>query len=248
MRFGSMEFRPGWWPTLITLVVFGILLSLGFWQLDRAAQKRALMAQYHAGSQSALLKLDAQLRSVKGLDYQPAEAVGHYDGARQFLLDNRTHNGQVGYEVLTPLKLAGAAVGVLVNRGWIPLGGSRDRLPDVAVDHAPRTVRGRLRDVSHKGFSLGEETPRRGWPYRVLRVDIAHLSAQLGYRLLPLELLLDPDQPDGYVRDWHPLRQTFGPERNVGYAVQWFALATTLLVIYLAVNLKKQEKHDDSSP
>ncbi len=248
MRFGSVEFRPAWRPTLITLVVFGILLSLGFWQLDRAAQKRALLTEYQAGSHHALLRLDANLRSVQGLEYQPAGASGRYDGAHQFLLDNRTHDGQVGYEVLTPLKLAGAAVGVLVNRGWIPLGGSRDRLPEVTVDGAPREVRGRIRGVSTKGFRLGEETPRRGWPYRVLRVDLAHLSAQLGYRLLPMVLLLDPDQPDGYVRQWHPLRQTFGPERNVGYAVQWFALAATLVVIYLAVNLKKQEEHDDSSP
>jgi len=237
MRFGSVEFRPGLWPTLITLVLFGILMSLGFWQLDRAGQKRALVAEYRSGTTGALLKIDARLGSVAGLQFQPASVTGHYDSAHQFLLDNRTHNGMVGYEVLTPLMLD-PGVGVLVNRGWIPLGGSREQLPAVPVDSGPRTVVGRIRDVSKKGFTLGSEQPRTGWPYRILRTDIERLAPELGYRLLPLELLLDPAQPDGYVREWHPL-MTFGPERNVGYAVQWFALATTLMVIYLAVNLKK---------
>jgi surfeit locus 1 family protein len=142
-----------------------------------------------------------------------------------------------GYEVLTPLKLTGAAVGVLVNRGWVPLVGSRENLPAVAVGGEERSVIGRIRDIPEKGFSLGPEQARTGWPYRILHVDISRLEGELGYPLLPLVLLLDPAQPDGYARDWQPL--TFGPERNVGYAVQWFSLATTLLIIYVAVNLKK---------
>lgn len=237
MRFGNVQFRPGLWPSLITLVVFGILLSLGFWQLDRAGQKRALLAEYRAGESTAQVKIDASLNDISGLQYQPAMADGRYDQAHQFLLDNRIHNGMVGYDVLTPLKLD-KDVGVLVNRGWVPLGSSRERLPPVEVDGRRRTVTGRIRDVAQKGFSLGVEQPRSGWPYRILQVDVPRLAKELGYRLLPLELLLDPSQPDGYVREWHPVT-TFGPERNVGYAVQWFALAATLMVTYLAVNLKK---------
>jgi len=238
MRFGSLEFAPGRWPTVITLVVFGLLLSLGFWQLDRAAEKRALLAQYHAGTGAAPLRLDATLHSVEGLQYQLASATGSYDAAHQFLLDNRTHNGVAGYQVLTPLRLNRGAAAVLVNRGWVPLGASRDVLPPTPVDDTERTVTGRIKQPSLKGFTLGEEQPRRGWPYRIQRTDIDRLANELGYPLLPLELLLDPDQPDGYVREWHPL--TFGPERNVGYAVQWFSMAAVLAIIYLAVNLQKK--------
>jgi len=238
MRFGSLEFAPGRWPTVITLVVFGLLLSLGFWQLDRAAEKRALLAQYRAGAGAAPLRLDARLHSVEGLQYQLASATGSYDAAHQFLLDNRTHDGVAGYQVLTPLRLKRGAAAVLVNRGWVPLGASRDVLPPTPVDDTERTVTGRIKQPSLKGFTLGEEQPRRGWPYRIQRTDIDRLANELGYPLLPLELLLDPDQPDGYVREWHPL--TFGPERNVGYAVQWFSMAAVLVIIYLAVNLQKK--------
>jgi surfeit locus 1 family protein len=238
MRLGSLEFSPGRWPTAITIVLFGILLSLGFWQLDRAGQKRVLLAEYNAGVRATVLRLDAGLSSVTGLQYQFASATGHFDAEHQFLLDNRTHEGVAGYEVLTPLILTDAAVGVLVNRGWIPLGVSRQALPQIPVGRGERTVTGRLKEPTLKGFTLGDEEIRRGWPYRVQRVDINRLAGELGYPLLPLELLLDPGQPDGYVRDWHPL-MTFGPERNVGYAVQWFGLAAALIIIYLAVNLRK---------
>ena len=63
------------------------------------------------------------------------------------------------------------------------------------------------------------------------------LGDELGYQLMPVMLLLEPEEPDGFVREWHPL--TFGPERNVGYAVQWFGLALALAIIYLAVNLHR---------
>jgi surfeit locus 1 family protein len=237
MRFGSLEFSPGRWATAITLVLFMVLMSLGFWQLDRARQKRVLVDEYNVGASGTVLRLDAGVRSIEGLQYQFADATGRFDVEHQFLLDNRTHDGVAGYEVLTPLILKNAAVGVLVNRGWIPLGNSRQELPPIPVGGGERTVTGRIKQPSPKGFTLGEEEIRRGWPYRVQRVDIDRLASELGYPLLPLELLLGSNQPDGYVREWHPF-MAFGPERNVGYAVQWFGLAAALIIIYLAVNLR----------
>jgi surfeit locus 1 family protein len=238
MRFGSMEFSPGRWPTIAAVLVCGLLVSLGFWQLDRAAQKRAVLTAYNTGPSETLLRLDAGIDSVAGLEYRFASAAGHFDASHQFLLDNRTYNGAVGYQVLTPLILKGSSAAVLVNRGWIPLGSSREHLPQIPVGIDPRTVTGRIKVPSLKGFSLGEEEIRRGWPYRIQRVNLDKLANELGYPLLPLVLLLDAHQPDGYVREWHPM-QRFGPERNVGYAVQWFGMALTLVIIYLTVNLRK---------
>ena len=191
MYIGSLEFSPGRWTTLITLIVFGILLSLGFWQLDRAEQKRALLRDFRAASGTTLLQLDENLKSVAGLEYQFASVTGHYDDAHQFLLDNRTHDGMAGYQVLTPLKLRGAEAAVLINRGWVPLGPSRQVLPAVSVGAGERTVVGRIKRPSMKGFRLGEEETRRQWPYRIQRVDIDRLADELGYPLLPLVLLLE---------------------------------------------------------
>ena len=237
MRFGKLDFNPGLWPSVATLIVFGILISLGFWQLDRAQQKRDLLAGYEGDTRDTVVQLEPDLRSVTDLNYQFATALGYYDAEHQFLLDNRTHQGRAGYHVLTPLKLRQSSVAVLVNRGWIPMGASRAELPDTGVSTQRRSVEGRLKQPSVGGLVLGKEQPRQRWPYRIQRVDIERLSAELGYPLLPVILLLDGEQRDGYVRDWNPLQS--GPERNVGYAVQWFGLAAALLIIYLVVNTRK---------
>jgi surfeit locus 1 family protein len=237
MRMGSLEFRPGRWPSLITLILFGILMSLGFWQLDRAAQKRTLLAAYDGGGDDTVVQIDAHSGALAGMQYRFASANGRYDPAHQFLLDNRTHQGVAGYQVLSVLRLADGEKGLLVNRGWIPLGASREHLPELPLNDDWRQVVGRIKHPSSAGFRLGEEQPRNRWPYRIQFLDLERLAGELGYPLLPLVLLLNPDQTDGFVREWNPL--TFGPERNVGYAVQWFGLAAALLVIYIFVNLKQ---------
>ena len=240
MRIGSIEFSPGSWPTAVTLVLLGILVSLGFWQLDRAEQKKVLLAQYGSEQKQTILQLEAGLKSAVGLEYKDAVVVGHYDSDHQFLLDNRTHAGQAGYQVLTPFLIRDSGVAVLVNRGWMPLGQSRDRLPDVTVHEDRQRISGRLKIPLQKVFMLGEEGPRQRWPWRIQKIQLESQSAELGRPLLPVVLLLDAGQPDGYVRQWRPL-VGFGPERNVGYAVQWFGLAAALLIIYLAVNTRRTD-------
>jgi surfeit locus 1 family protein len=237
MRFGRLNFTPGLWPSLVTLVLLGVLLSLGFWQLHRAEQKRVLLASYERDTKATVFQLEPNLRSVSDLDYHFASAVGYYDAKHQFLLDNRTYLGRAGYHVLTPFKLRESSVAVLVNRGWIPIGASRDEVPDLRVSTQRRSIEGRIKQPSAGGLMLGEEQPRERWPYRIQRVDMQRLSTELAYPLLPVILLLDGEQQDGYVRDWNPL--TSGPERNVGYAVQWFGLAAVLLIIYLVVNTRR---------
>lgn len=236
VRLGIIEFRPTLVPSLVTLVFLVLLISLGFWQLDRARQKQAILDNYQAGNDEAAIRIDAGSMSLQGIAYQHAVAQGHFDTRQQFLLDNRTHDGVAGYYVITPFLLS-RNTAILVNRGWVPLGVSRDRLPDIRLQASGRTISGKLKPIPKKVFMLGKEQPRQSWPYRVLHINIDSFSEQLGYRLSPYVLLLDPAAPGGYVRDWKPMK--FGPERNVGYAVQWFSLAAALLLIYFFVNTRK---------
>lgn len=240
MRAGRLEFSPGRWPTLITIVFLGILVSLGFWQLDRAGQKRVLLDQYQGDGSSTRVQLDPGMTAAGNLQYQYTAASGYYDARRQFLLDNRIYDGRVGYHVLTPFILDDSSgTAVLVNRGWIPMQGGREQLPDLPLDPGRRDLVGRIR-IPSETFTLGEEEVRIGWPYRIQQIDTHQLAGELGYRLLPFVVLLDEAEKDGFVRDWRPL--TFGPERNVGYAVQWFGLALALLILYLAANIRTTSK------
>mgnify|MGYP003429174546 CR=1 FL=1 len=48
MPLPKYRFRPRLLPTLATLALLPLMLWLGFWQLDRAQQKRALQMDYDA--------------------------------------------------------------------------------------------------------------------------------------------------------------------------------------------------------
>ena len=214
----------------LSALTLALLLGLGFWQLDRAEQKRRLLADYASRAGTEPVRLSGGVVLDASLRYQPAEASGRYDGAHQFLLDNKVYRGRAGYQVLTPLRLAGCDCAVLVNRGWVAQGRTRQDLPAIEVAAGERRVRGILYFPPDEVFVLGEGEDRApGWPKVLQRIRLDLQAGQLGYALLPAILLLDPDAPDGYVRDWRPV--VFGPERHVGYAVQWFSLAAALVIL-----------------
>ena len=237
------RFRPTLWPTLATLVVFPVLLGLGWWQLERADFKQALEARVEAEGARAPVLLGAGLREQavppEAWNHRRVRALGHYL-PRHFLLDNRTRRGVAGFHVLTPFAFDEAQrLGVMVNRGWIPLGSDRSHLPAITTPAETLEVRGRSR-VPGKAFLLGEAGYRGEiWPRVVQSVELDEMEEALGIDLLPFVVELNSADSHGFERAW----QTYGglsPERHRGYAFQWFALAATLLVIYVAVNFRRQ--------
>jgi surfeit locus 1 family protein len=236
MTAARRRFRPGVPATLFTAFFLPLLLALGAWQLNRAAEKQALFDDFAAGG--AAVALEASSPGLDGLRrYAAVQAAGCYLGARQFLLDNWVENSQAGYRVLTPLLLADG-VGVLVDRGWIPRDFSTDVAPAIEVGTGPRTVTGKLDRLPRPGIEL-TTTLASGWPKVVQFPSRDELSTALGLQLVPGLVLLDADQPDGFRRNWRP--SDFGPERHIGYAVQWFALAVTLVILYLVWSYRKPD-------
>ena len=239
-RSGPRKFRPGWPATLAVLLLLPVLLSLGFWQLNRAWQKAELQAAFAEQSRQAPVSLDHLNPADSSHYYRQVTATGRYDDSRQLLLDNQLREGRPGYQVLTPLRLADGEA-ILVNRGWVPLGESRQVLPDIAVTAEPVTVNGRIAQPANPGIRLGEPGGAdRNWPRVIQYVDYSPLSTILGYPLKPAIILLDPQADQGYWRDWQPNFGGFGPERHQGYAVQWFALSAALVILYIAASIRRE--------
>lgn len=234
------SFRPGLAPTLAVAVLFPLLLGLGFWQLDRAAQKREIAVDFAAGERIAASPTAAAFATLPR--YQRVSLRGRFDGTRQFLLDNMTDGGAAGYQVLTPFRPEGWDRWVMVNRGWLRKDFTDPRPPDIGVDGELREIRGRVSPLPRPGLELEEAEPAdSNWPRVVQFPRMASLSGTLGQSFAARSLLLDADAADGFLRRWEPV--SMGPEQHIGYAVQWFALAATLLVIYFVVNWKRIE-HD----
>lgn len=231
------RFRPPWWATLGTALVGGLFLAAGSWQLGRAAEKEALLREFAAGATLQPMPPPPAGAELDALRYRPIRAAGRYDAAHQVLLDARVREGRAGYEVLTPLVTDAGAI--LVNRGWIPAGPDRERLPEISVDDEARTVEGLLDRLPRPALMLDAAPPGPGeaWPRRLLYPQAPQLAAALGYPLADYQLLLLPEAPDGFLRQWRPA--FMAPRQHLGYAVQWFALAATLVVIYALLSFRK---------
>jgi surfeit locus 1 family protein len=238
LRIGSRIFAPTLWLTLVTLLVLTLLLCLGRWQLRRAAEKQSLYDAFAAGGGATMTVNGAKAPAAR---YQHLEARGHYDPGRQVLIDNMVSaEGRAGYYVITPFALDGGGW-LLVNRGWVPLGASRQHRPDVAVDSVERMIQGRADHLPVAGIHLG--TPAKlGPPFPAVADfpslgDLSSLLQITTWSPATEVLLLDKGEADGYLRSWSA--PGIPPMRHLAYAAQWFGLALTLAVIYVVTNLRR---------
>ena len=247
-EIGNRRLVAGGWMTLLALTGVLLFAQLGRWQWHRAAEKRLIAAAFTASTAAAATDLGT--RSTADLArYARVRASGRYESAHQFLLDNMSHSGQTGYEVLTPLRLDDGRV-LLVNRGWVPWPNHRrDQLPDVTLATAGHlTIGGRLDDLPVTGLSAGRAAPSEDahWPKRTSFPTAPQLGAALregtmpAQKVEPRQLLLDASEPQGFARDWRSASAGFGPERHLSYAVQWWGLGALTLFLYLFMNLERR--------
>jgi surfeit locus 1 family protein len=235
---------PSLLPTVGALALAALFVALGRWQWHKGELRQAEWDNFSRGTEK-ILPLDASgVNEVPR--FQRISVVGRFDAAHQFLLDNRTYEGRAGYEVLTPFERPDGRV-LLVDRGWVPFSGLRDRLPGVAIKaHDVVTVSGRTDNLPSAGLPSGRAAPdsRGSWPKVTSYPTMQELAQALGHPLEPRIVLLDPQAPDGYVRDWHP--PGMSPARHWSYAIQWWSFAALALVLWGVLSVAKPEQvaHD----
>lgn len=243
----SWSFRPSAWSVAATAAGCALTAWLGVWQIDRGQQKQALEQQYAAAAKQPPVALTAASAPPAGLAAVAADAQGRYDAGRQLLLDDQVQDGVPGYYVWTPLRLDGGGL-LIVNRGWLPQGPSRRSPPPLPAPDGELSVRGLWRSLPVPGLRLGagcvpgqaSAQAQTQWPQISLYPNAADLACYYGEPVLAGELLLAPEAPDGFARQWRINDVGFPPTRHYGYAVQWFALCLTLLVLFLKFNLKRK--------
>lgn len=239
----SISFRPPLWAVLGTVAGCGLMSAAGFWQLSRAAQKTRLLAQYDAAAHAPAVPLEAG-SAPAGAMPRAARAQGEYLADRQLLLDGQAHGETGGYDVWTPLRLEDGTL-VIVDRGWIPAGHTRNQNPAIAAPEGMRAINGLWRRLPQPALHLGTgncadaHREPTSWPKIVEYPDVKDLRCLYGANLLDGELLLAPDAGGGFVRDWRAGAAEFLPSRHYAYAGQWFAFAATLLGLFIKLNLKR---------
>ena len=237
-QIGQRVFKPTLIPTLVTLILLPVLIRLGFWQLERAEEKRLVLQQFELSQKQPAVDITSVPEPEHLLQYQKVTMTGKFDVKHQFLLDNKVYRGKAGYHVITPLFLSGSDKVILLNRGWLPQGKNRQDLPDILTSEETIKVFGQVKLNPGAGFNLGGDIEvSTSWPRVVQSENPAVLINYLGYPVLPMIVLQDPNSKAGFARDWYIKKIV--PEKSTSYAVQWFALSLALVIIYLVVNFRK---------
>lgn len=227
------------WAIMLAAVGVAFFCRLGVWQLGRAAEKVHMTTRYELRLNEAPVPLTALLSGSPVAEIEDRRVIldGRWDNARTVFLENQMRGPTAGFHVYTVIFLKADPVGVLVNRGWVPMGNNVQQLPPV-----PPAVMGHFEGaVAYPSayFTVGQPDYRQH-PLRVPRLDLPELQRALGVQLRPFVVRLDSRASDGFIREWTPAAR-FGmtPEKHRAYAFQWFSLAAAVLVVLLVVNLRK---------
>jgi len=224
-------------PASLIIATLVLLISLGFWQLDRADEKRAIEDQI-ARANSGDAELINSVEFLKEKEYYHIRLQGSYVGDKQFIYDNQIVDQISGYYVLTPFILKGASEAILINRGFIPWSGRRDKLADIDIREKLTEVKVQI-SIPVKRMELNVSEFTGDFPVLIQALDLDEMSAIASLDFVSVVGLLSPESENGFVRQWKPY--TGSIERHIGYAVQWFLMALVLAFIGIRLAIKQRK-------
>jgi surfeit locus 1 family protein len=238
--------KPELAPTVAVILVTALMLKLGFWQVDRLEWKTALLANIEKAQSEPPRPL---------LSYSPAElaknewhnviATGRLLNDKELYATPRYLKEQIGYGILTPLAIdtPSGTEYVLVNRGWVPSARKDPSTRAAGNPDGPVTVEGVIRVNVERGWiwhHAFQNSPEKNiW----LWYDLPAMQAHTGLKMLPI--LIDAARvtlADGTALKDGPT--PFPLEINIrndhlGYAITWFLIGLSGVVIYGAYYLEK---------
>ncbi len=232
---GSLSVRQIHWTIDVKAAfLFGsffvLFVTLGVWQVDRAAQK-------HSMNQQKLQYAQSDPVAIHSLKHTPAEhqsvtLEGEFDIDNIWFLKNQIINGQYGYDVLMPFNTY-RGDSVIVNLGWVA--GETSHNPDLHPDQLmdwldTQSIHGNARAPmnlpfvenifqSNENASILEITPA-SFPYSDIEPS--------------WYLQISPNHPTALRTHWQD--KSIKASKHIGYALQWFAMAATLAFAFLLTN------------
>lgn len=233
---GVFTIRINW--LIAGCVVFTVLgfIRLGAWQLGRADEKLQAQAEFEARQTANAEPIDQLFDRIGQQDRESLRNLhvalqGEYVNGRTILVLAQFFEGQIGYEVVTPLRLGASRRLVLVSRGWTSGILPPNTPPSLRPIDGPVEVTAQLHVPDADQRTIASRIDASQWPLRVRQIEIDVLEELLGEPLFPYLLRLTQDQPGMLVRHWPETYADIGT--NLSYALQWFGFAFIVFVVSL---------------
>ncbi|MCB1985703.1 MAG: SURF1 family protein [Burkholderiales bacterium] len=237
MTLKGYRFKPKLWALVVTISLVLVFVELGKWQLSRADERNARQEQLDQLSKEPKVTVPGSPIKLEDFQYRQVEARGRYRPEYTIFLDNKTYKGRAGYHVLTPLQINDSDWHVIINRGWVPTGYDRSVLPKIQTRLGKTIVTGIVVSPELRVLELsGQVDDGVVWD----NFNLERFRQMTNINLQPMMLLQKDHADDGLIRDWE--RPDSGASKNIGYAIQWFSLAVTTIIIFLVLNVKRSNK------
>ena len=244
MNLNKYQFNFKLIPTAVFLIFFIAFISLGFWQLERAEEKEILNDAYSLRQSDGSINLNIldNLSDSSNLLWKKAVLKGIFKNEQNIILDNQIYKGKAGFNIITPFKIEGSDLTVLVNRGWHRNLNLRSLIPDIKSIPDQIEIKGNIVKFPVSGISLGEKKHEviNSNISRVQGIDTENLNNFYSSNFLPYMIYLEPLLDRDYESNFK--LPAPGSDKNYGYSFQWFAFALTLLIIFFRLGIKI---HDD---
>lgn len=238
------RFTPSLWMTLATISFLAFFIWLGWWQLQRAEEKKIMLAT--AAQQAKQPPLIWRPGMVYPKQYQTMVLEGK-PLTQILLLDNQHYQHQFGFHVLTPLLMTSGSL-VLIDRGWIAGDSTRRQFPVVSLmssEGQSIQLSGQAYYPSDKLWVLGQVIEPISKKLAIIeKIDTTLISQFLHKSVYPFIIREEKDNSDGFVRKWPVV--SMPPERHKAYAFQWFAMAFVILLVFVGLNFKTIDENSET--
>jgi surfeit locus 1 family protein len=231
------QFKPGKLLTLFFLVFFSLFAFLGTWQLNRANEKTQLAIQVNKSAQQFTEELPVE-------PYVSFRIAGRFLPEPVFYMDNRTVDGQAGYEVWAFFETEEGTW--LVSAGWLAGQESRSHLPAPHLSLQFMALEIIVRPNSENplyGVEANQRVPESSAAWLVQSLNEGWLKTTWPNKaLLGLAQMKDPQLYGVGPSVWQPSVMTV--EKHQGYALQWFGMSMALLGMFLYAGFAKKEQNN----
>lgn len=246
MRIGQLTIKIQWLVLICLLSTLGMLISLGLWQLERAAEKRALAFDLQLRASAVPVTLHEAQQSPLFGDQMRVYVQGRFEQDAPFLIPFQFYRGRAGYEVIMPLRLSDGTL-ALVSRGWlapanevVTVGSdeSGSQLPEIPLIEDSGEARQWVAQLVVPAVEVPPATVVDSqWPVRVARLNMEQAGRLLGEPVYPYLLRLEAGQPGVLARHWSV--PSVSTRTHTAYAVQWFvmALMVAIAALFMSSNL-----------
>ena len=230
--------------TIAFLIVFSILIKLGLWQLERADHKKNLNESYKLRQAEKVIDLNdhKSINSKESILWRRVSLNGSFYKEKNLIVDNQIFKHEAGFNILTPFKIDGTGMTILINRGWHKNLINREQIPIIKNVDDIDQINGYAVKIPVPGINLGGSNIEiiNASLARFQRINVDEINNFYQANFLPYMVYLNPLIDDEYISNFKlPVPDS---EKNYGYAFQWFAFALTLLIIFLRLGITKNDK------